>query len=146
MLIDKIKADQLELRKSVERHTEAGKTMINALTTLIGEASPAGNGTTTDEQTIAVIRKFVKNIDESLKNLKSDFQYDDRTMKLNVERDLYSSYLPKEFDFIDVRDVYYKDEFKYTSIGTFMGACKKEAQNQGKMFNGAVVKEFFDSI
>ncbi len=44
-LLERIKKDQVDARKSADRATEIGKVRINALTTLIGEASPAGNAT-----------------------------------------------------------------------------------------------------
>lgn len=70
MLLEKIKKDQIAFRKSEDRSTHYGKVRINALTTLIGEASPSGNQVVTDEQVQAVIRKFVKNIDEAVTEIR----------------------------------------------------------------------------
>ncbi|QMV28936.1 hypothetical protein AP1_0229 [Aeromonas phage AP1] len=49
MLLEQIKKDQISFRKSEDRSTHHGKVRINALTTLIGEASPSGNQVVTDE-------------------------------------------------------------------------------------------------
>ena len=64
MLIDNIKKDQLLARKSKDQKTSS------LLTTLIGEAEKIGkdkgNRKTTDEEVIAVIKKFIKNLNETL--------------------------------------------------------------------------------
>ncbi|AAQ17907.1 hypothetical protein Aeh1ORF245c [Aeromonas phage Aeh1] len=154
-LLEQLKKDQIALRKSADRSTDIGKLKINALTTLIGEASPAGNATVSDEQVQAVIRKFVKNLDESLavsyaraKEIANematqevvDILKDDiRHCHMLIERQLYMNYLPQVFDSADIRAIIVN--MSGANIGQVMGACKKAAQEQGKMFDGALVRK-----
>ncbi|AUE22781.1 hypothetical protein Ah1_00263 [Aeromonas phage Ah1] len=154
-LLEQLKKDQIALRKSEERITEVGKLKINALTTLIGESSPAGNATVTDEQVQAVIRKFVKNLDEAIselhkrtKQISNDLtnqevmdilKQDIRYTNALIERELYTAYLPQVFDSADIRAIIVN--MSGANIGQVMGACKKAAQEQGKMFDGALVRK-----
>lgn len=153
-LLEKIKQDQVEARKSSERATETGKVRINALTTLIGEASPAGNATASDEDVQKVIRKFVKNLDDALasshdlakkvaennnKDVLEILKSDVRHCNMVFERQLYMAYLPTVFDSDDIRAII--EKIGNVNIGQIMGACKKAAQEQGKMFDGALVKK-----
>ncbi|SRR6056297_2223307 len=55
-LLKQIKADQVAARKA--RNTEEA----TVLTTLLGEASPSGTGTVTDEDVTKVVQKFLKNL------------------------------------------------------------------------------------
>lgn len=65
-LMELIKTKQITARK-------AGLTEASLLTTLLGEAAVigknAGNRETTDSEVVAVVKKFVKNIDETVKAL-----------------------------------------------------------------------------
>lgn len=62
-LMEQIKTKQIAARK-------AGLTEASLLTTLLGEAAVigknAGNRETTDSEVVAVVKKFVKNIDETV--------------------------------------------------------------------------------
>ncbi len=63
-LINKIKADQVEARKG-----RVATAKIALLTTLLGETTIIGKNAgreTTDAEVVAVIQKFIKNIDECL--------------------------------------------------------------------------------
>ena len=150
MLLDQIKQDQLTLRKG-DRSDPTVQMKINALTTLIGEASPAGNQVATDESVQAVVRKFVKNLDESLAVILHRAEADTNTgvivsddveFKLSLmqqERTLYAGYLPAVFDVADINKIL--DTMPSINIGAAMGACKKAASASGKMFDGALVQK-----
>lgn len=154
-LLEKIKQDQVDARKSADRATELGKVRINALTTLIGEASPAGNATVSDEDIQKVVRKFVKNLDEALaashdrakkisetsnnKDVLEILKGDVRHCNMLFERQLYMAYLPQVFDSDDIRAII--ENIGDGNVGKIMAACKKAAQEQGKMFDGALVKK-----
>lgn len=94
MLIEQIKAQQVVSRKNRDSFR------IGVLTTLLGEAEKigkdAGNRQTTDEECIRTIKKFVKNINETLKitDKKSDV--------LNKELDVLSEFLPDEMSENDI--------------------------------------------
>ena len=154
MLLDQIKQDQLTLRKG-DRSDPTVQMKINALTTLIGEASPAGNQVATDESVQAVVRKFMKNLDESLAvmvqrtkditetstnaDVMSILQDDIRYTNMLIERAMYASYLPAVFDVADINKIL--DTMPSINIGAAMGACKKAASASGKMFDGALVQK-----
>lgn len=85
-LIQQIKDDQLTARK--EKSWKA-----SALTTLIGEAAMIGkddgNRETTDAECIAVIKKFIKNMEETAKHAGMD---DHAAMEI----ELLNGYLPQQ--------------------------------------------------
>lgn len=96
MLIEKIKADQIAARKA----HNASKALL--LTTLIGEAQAigknSGNREPTDAEVVAIIKKFIKGMDETLgylsvsnANVKTDAR-----VSILLEKDILSIYLPKQ--------------------------------------------------
>lgn len=136
MLLEQIKFDQLNARKAFKsdfHKTDVGQMKIKALTTLLGEASPSGNATVTDEDVQKVVRKFVKNLDETIEKVGA-------TELLLEERALYTSYLPQVFGEDQIKEVV--KSMEGANIGQIMGACKKAAASAGMMFDGALVKKF----
>lgn len=49
------------------------------------------------------------------------------------------AYLPTVFDSDDIRAII--EKIGNVNVGQIMSACKKAAQEQGKMFDGALVKK-----
>jgi uncharacterized protein YqeY len=93
MLIEKIKADALVARK-------AKMTSVSSLlTTLIGEAEMvgknAGNRAVTDDEVVAIIKKFIKNINDTITALGDQ---DPRTLVCLGEKSTLEEYLPKQMD------------------------------------------------
>ena len=90
-LIEKIKQDQVAARVRRDGIT------ANLLTTLIGEAEMvgknAGNRASTDAEVVAVIKKFVKNAEETLAALKKANQYNE---VIAVEIGILGRYLPQQ--------------------------------------------------
>ena len=90
-LIEKIKQDQVAARVRRDSIT------ANLLTTLIGEAEMvgknAGNRASTDAEVVAVIKKFVKNAEETLAALKKANQYNE---VIAVEIGILGRYLPQQ--------------------------------------------------
>lgn len=95
-LLAKIKADQLDARKN--KLTEKA----SLLTTLIGEATMVGkndgNRETTDVEVIAIIKKFVNNIQECLKVAAADKQ-----AQFQTELNVLNEYLPKQMSDDDIK-------------------------------------------
>ena len=100
-LLDNIKAKYLEVRKA--RNADASA----SLSTLIGEIetlAKAGRGEITDAVVVTVVKKFVKNLDETIKvfvdglpTSKNDPAADKvKFDALRVERALYESFLPQQ--------------------------------------------------
>jgi len=97
-LILQIKKDQLQARKNSQT-VEA-----TLLTTLLGEAimigKNAGNRETTDEEVVAVIKKFVKNNTELMGYAESE---SNSYLNARDENDLLSHYLPSQMTEEDIR-------------------------------------------
>lgn len=96
-LIDTIKADQVSARK--QRMTGVAA----LLTTLIGEAEMVGKNAgriVTDAEVQATIKKFIKNIDETIKALGDA---DPRTAIAMAERDTLLRYLPQQLSEAELR-------------------------------------------
>lgn len=88
-LMEQIKTAQVTARKT-------GASEASLLTTLLGEAAMVGknaNRETTDQEVVAVVKKFVKNIDETITALTSRNQ--DASAFL-MERSVLEQYLPRQ--------------------------------------------------
>lgn len=98
MLIEKIRADLLTARKA--RATVAA----NSLTALVGEAvmvgKNAGNRESTDEEVIATVRKFLKNLEETKRNLVA---HNKDTAVCEEEIAIISKYLPQQMSVDELR-------------------------------------------
>ncbi len=84
-LFEQLRAKYLELRKA---HDAAA---VASLSTLIGEIenlAKSGKGELTDAVVVTVVKKFIKNIDETAKVAPSE--------ALTTERALYEQFLPKQ--------------------------------------------------
>lgn len=87
-LLTQIKAAQLAARKQRDTST------IAALTTLIGDIELIGKNAgreTTDLEAVAVIKKFIKNVEETIKVADPTV-----IIELEAERDVYAHFLPKQ--------------------------------------------------
>lgn len=99
MLMDKIKADQLQARK--DRAIIEG----SLLTTLIGEATAVGknkNRDTTDSEVVEVIQKFLKNLRDLMKVVNS---LSDGYQQAEIEKCILERYLPKQLSAQEIADV-----------------------------------------
>ena len=98
-LMNVIKEKQIAARK-------AGLTEASLLTTLLGEAAVigknAGNRETTDSEVVAVVKKFVKNIDETVTALTE--RGVDATTFL-AERTVLEQFLPMQLSENALREV-----------------------------------------
>lgn len=97
MLIEQIKNDQIEARKA--RDTFKATT----LTTLYSEAAMVGkndgNRTTNDSEVIAVVKKFLKGIEESIA------AYPGEANELLAEKQILTTYLPSQFSDEKLSDI-----------------------------------------
>lgn len=94
-ILEQIRADSVSARKSGD------KLKSGLLVTLLSEAQSVGknaNRETTDEETIAVIKKFIKNAEETSRNALASVQTNkmDAVQKSADEVKILSSYLPKQ--------------------------------------------------
>ena len=93
-LFEKIKADQLVARKA---HNELATSL---LTTLVGEAAAIGknngNRDVTDAEVVALVKKFVKGMDDTLGFLGDTNP--EATSVVNAEKYILGPYLPSQMD------------------------------------------------
>ena len=88
-LMEQIKEKQITARK-------AGDPQASLLTTLLGEAAMVGKNAgreTTDQEVVAVVKKFMKNIDETITALQSRNQL---FTQFTVEREILEQFLPQQ--------------------------------------------------
>ena len=100
-LLEKIKQDNIAARK-------AKNTVKSALlTTLVSEISNIGkndgNRETTEPESIAVVKKFIKGVDETLKAL--EFSSNSRVLVAIEEKKILESYLPTQLSEIELTAV-----------------------------------------
>lgn len=137
-LIERLRADQLAARKA----REGIKSSL--LTTLIGEAAMIGknngNRESTDSEVQAVIKKFVKNLDETIQRLFDAGFEGGQIMISQAEKDILLSYLPKQMTEDELRDVVtgLKSELGVLDVkgkGLIMKTLKErfDGQYDGKM-------------
>ena len=136
MLMDQIRAAQLEARKT-RNATKAG-----LLTTLIGEAAAIGkndgNRETSDSEVVAVIKKFIKNIDLTLEAMRGRGRHDDETV-MTTEKEILEKFLPSQLseDQLKAIVVALKNEYDAgpKDMGKILGTLKMRHSGQydGKM-------------
>ena len=134
-LITKIKAEQITARKN------RNAPMAALLTTLIGEAEMVGKNAgreVLDAEVIATIKKFIKNIDETIKALGAK---DERARSAMDEKVVLEHFLPKQMTEAELRS--YVQEIVLTegaNMGKIMGVLKSrfDGQYDGKMASSVV--------
>ena len=127
-LLEKIKADQLEARKLKQSMKAA------ALTTLFAEAQAIGKDKgrdTTDEEVIAVIKKFIANVDLCVNGYLDNSieepgspEFQNRLADFAAEKIIYQSYLPKQLSAQELEDIIIGQFPEKTSLGQIMGYLK----------------------
>ena len=155
-MLSKIKAAQLQARKNRDAVT------ASLLTTLIGEAEMVGknaNRVTTDDEVIAVIQKFIKNINETIGALSdsgalaSANATQARIKVLQAERAELETFLPKQLTAEELADHVHAIiagllGVKSTiNVGDVMGVLKNRfaGQYDGKMAS-MIVKNLVSTL
>lgn len=137
-LLLQIKQDQLQARKD--------RDIVKAitLTTLIGEAEAVGknngNRETTDAETQALIRKFVKNLNETLTVLIKADGADPRIANLNFEMAILNGYLPQTATEEQIREFVSAiiTEHAGANRGLIMKVLKTKVEEASLGLDGAV--------
>lgn len=111
------------------------------LTTLLGEASPSGTQTTTDDEVQKVITKFAKNAKEMLEYT-GDLE---KRKDITVEIQLYESYLPKQLTESELRYIITNvhEGMNFQNIGQIMGYLNKTYKGQ---FDGKLASQIAKEI
>jgi len=135
MLAQQIKADCMTARKARDSFR------VGVLTTLLGDVQrigkDAGNRETTDDETLKVIRKFIKGIDQTL-------ELSDKNKDVFLkEREILDAYLPDEMSEEDLENAIIiiindlrndNSNTKSVVVGTVMRELKAAYDNyDGKM-------------
>jgi len=145
MILDKITKEQLLARKN----RDTFKTGI--LTTLMSEVSiigkNKGNRKTTDEEAIAVIKKFISNAENNIESLQGSHNWENCTESIQEFQDeieLLQGFLPKQMT---------EDELKVSievmvskganNIGAIMGTLKKE---YGGLYDGKMASKLAKEV
>lgn len=140
MLIEQIKSDLLAARKN--RATVAA----NALTALVGEAvmvgKNAGNRVSTDEEVVATVRKFLKNLDETRRNL---LAHNKDVAACEEEIQIISQYLPKQLACDELKDAIVKIvlETPGANLGIVMRVLKEKYPG---LYDGKVASELAKQV
>ena len=134
MLIERIKADQLDARKAKDTVT------AKILTGIISDSTEVGvnSSTPSDEKVIAVIRKYLKGINETLDLISGNAGNAIAFATCHVEKAALETYLPKSFTDEEVSVILLG--MPMNNIGAMMGKVKKAASEQDKLFDGAQVQ------
>ena len=131
-LLTRIKADALTARKT--QSPTAG-----VLTTLLGEAdtkaktfNPARE--LKDDEVIAIVQKFIKNIDQTLRSLEGGPNVAARD-KARMERGALEAYLPLQLTELAITEFAKAEIAKGANFGAVMSALKANyaGQYDGKM-------------
>lgn len=154
-MLSKIKAAQLQARKNRDAVT------ASLLTTLIGEAEMVGknaNRVTTNDEVLAVIQKFVKNIDETVSALSTPkmalvTSSEARIQDLKAERSVLEQFLPSQLTADELTDHVHAIiagllGVKSTiNVGDVMGVLKNRfaGQYDGKMAS-MIVKNLVSTL
>jgi len=146
MLLEKLKHDALEARKA--RDT----VKASLLTTLVAEAERVGkdegNRPSSDAEVVAVIKKFIKNADESLRALESRSDPSEAAIThLQAEKTVLEGYLPSQASEAQIREqverlVGVLDERSPKQMGALMAKLNSAFEgNFDKALASRIVKE-----
>lgn len=140
MLIDKLRGDLLAARKSRQSVATA------LLTALVGEAiavgKNAGNRESTDEETLAMIRKFLKNAEETLIRLKTAER---DTLVTSEEIAILKSYIPLQMTAEELCTIVtaMKDHDSNLNMGAIMKLLK---ERHGGQYDGRLANEVVKAV
>lgn len=118
-----------ELKNDAKTARLSGADHAKLLTTLIGELETAqkrgaSGAEVSDEDVIKTVKKFVKNIDETIAILAD--KDPERAYGLNAERNVLGEYLPKQMSNDELREFISEKISEGQNLGQVMGSLKKE--------------------
>lgn len=140
-LLQQIKKDQMAARKSRDAVT------TSALTTLLSEASTVGfndgKRESTDGEVVAVVRKFIKNLEEVIKH-----GNEVAVIEAQNEIELFSVYLPQQLSEEQLTNIIAAEVAKLDSpsmrdMGKLMAILKTEYDGQ---YDGALASKLVKSL
>ena len=141
-LLSQIKEQQLTARKNRE------EIKSSLLTTLLSEALVPGkndNRESTDAEVVAVVKKFLKGVNETLEALK--FSSDGRVKVACLEKEILEGFLPKQLTEEEIREIASKviaDEEKSPKLMGKVQAYLKA--NYAGQYDGALASKVIKEI
>jgi len=136
-LLNTIKKEQLLARKNGDQ------VRAKLLTTVIGEASPAGNGTVSDKDVEKTIADFYKNL---RKNRKIYIERNQSVDEVDAEIAVLLDFMPPQLTVDEIKDIatefISKNDIK--AVGPVMGYFSKEYK--GKYFGEEVLEVVEDIL
>ena len=121
MMIDLIKEDMLKALRAKDT------TKYNLLNTLYAEASiigkNKGNRQTSDDEVIALIKKFIKNIDETCNLILGKDDKESIYEKYKKEKSILENYLPIQLDKDDFKRII--ENYSFGNIPSFLSYLKE---------------------
>lgn len=142
MLIDRIKADALAARKAKSPAASVLITLIGEVDTRTKTLNPAR--AMTDEEVLAVVRKFLKGIDETLRVLSTSAMPAEKlaeaVAKAQAEQVALEAYLPVQMSAEAIEAFARSKMAEGADLGAVMAALKAEhgGQYDGKLASGIV--------
>lgn len=142
-LVQKIQAAQKQYRVSaIKEQNHRAKVKALVLTTLLGEIeNKQKNGNFTDEMAVALVKKFINGINETLAVKKSE--------DLLIELEALSVFLPRQMSDAEIRSAVFRiiDSWKSplvpSDMGKVMGILK---QQYGGMYDGSAAGKIVKSV
>lgn len=143
MIVHTIKENLLEARKAKDSN------LISILSTLLGEVSVIGkndgNRETTDAEAIRVVKKFIKNIDDTTIHFeKESTEY----TNLIKEKEILQQYLPKQLtseELIEIINQFLKQE-TITSLKQMGCVMKFLKENYNGRYDGKEASDIVKSL
>lgn len=143
-LIEQIKADQLAARKAYDA------LKANLLTTLLGEAIAIGknadNRETTDLEVLAIVKKFIDNLDFVIDKTGKDSVSGSRALD---EKNILLAYVPTQMTESELREYieFYFEAAKQSgatvTMGNIMGFLK---QNRAGLYDGKMASKLANEL
>lgn len=140
MLLAKLRADQLVARKAKDDVRSALLTALVSEAAMVGKN--AGNRESTDDEVIAVVKKFLKNAEETRGHAQKRAQTDSSVNLADIDREIaiLGDYLPQQMSADEIREVIVT--FKGSNPSANMGLVMKHLKdNFGGKYDGKLASE-----
>lgn len=136
-ILTKIRADALAARKARDPKSSVLTTLIGEVDTRTKTLSPARE--MTDDEVVAVVKKFIKNAEETLTALKPG-QHDEAIAKARAEVMALTAYLPQQMSEAEIEAFARQKAAEGSNLGAIMAALKAQfaGKYDGKAASGIV--------
>ena len=95
-----------------------------------------------DDYSISVLKKYVKNNEELLSHISDPIKVQD----IKIENSIIESYLPKSVSEDEIKDFLFSSNLDRSNHNKLIGLTIKHFKEQGLLIDGSMVKKVIDSI